>query len=65
MYANKDSIIAIYTDCAKKYNALFIDSSNDSLSKRKDLFYNSQHLTKKGSELFSLQLANKLKVLMK
>lgn len=64
LFLNRDSIINIYSDCAKQYNAAFINFSNDSICMNKNLFYNSQHLTKIGAETFSVKLANKLKNIM-
>lgn len=58
---NRDSIIKIYQNLAKVYNIPFLDYSKDSICFKKDYFYNSMHLNKKGSELFSKTLANDLK----
>lgn len=55
---NRDSIIAKYKYFSKKYDYEYIDFSADTLSKNINLFYNSQHLNKKGSNLFSIKLSN-------
>jgi len=58
---NRNEIFKIYNDLSKKYNVLFLDYSKDSISYNKNFFYNSQHLNKKGSELFSQKLAIDIK----
>jgi hypothetical protein len=62
---NRRDIILIYEKFAKKYNFPFLDYSDNALSYKKDYFYNSQHMNKRGSELFSINLANDLKKLLK
>jgi hypothetical protein len=61
---NRSDILEIFESFANKYDLLFLDYSNDTLSTKKELFYNSSHLNKKGSELFSSKLSSDLKVLM-
>lgn len=51
--SNKDSILGIYRDFGKKYDIPFIDYSHDTISYNKKYFYNSSHLNKEGSQLFS------------
>jgi len=51
--SNKDSILGIYRDLGNKYDIPFIDYSHDSISYNKKYFYNSSHLNKIGSQLFS------------
>ncbi|MFN4149913.1 MAG: hypothetical protein ACK4IX_03135 [Candidatus Sericytochromatia bacterium] len=53
---NKKAVINLYKTLADKYNFTFIDFSNDKLSFNKNLFYNSQHLNKEGSELFTNEI---------
>jgi len=55
---NRNEIISIYKNFAKKYNLLFLDYSNDTLSHQKQFFYNAEHLNKLGSELFTIKLIN-------
>ncbi len=56
-FNNRNDVIQIYKNAAKKYGFSFIDFSNDPISLDKSLFYNSQHLNKQGAELFSHKLA--------
>ncbi|MFH2142219.1 MAG: hypothetical protein ABIJ97_07350 [Bacteroidota bacterium] len=58
---NRDEIINLYKYYSEKYNILFIDFSNDSISFQKQYFYNSIHLNKKGSELFTNKLIARIK----
>ncbi len=58
---NRKQIMNIYYSFAKKYNFKWIDYSDNSLFKNKNLFTNIQHLNKAGSEEFSLDLAKKIK----
>jgi len=53
---NRNEIILIYKRLSKKHNIPFFDYSNSSISYNKDLFYNTQHLNKKGSTIFTKQL---------
>jgi hypothetical protein len=53
---NRNEIISIYQYLAHQYNVPFLDYSNDTISKQKQFFYNSEHLNKKGSELFTKKL---------
>jgi hypothetical protein len=59
---NKDEVIEIYHLFSKKYNIPFLDYSHDSLCYDTAYFYNAMHLNKKGAELFSLKLANDIKI---
>lgn len=61
---NRKEVINHFTGFAKKYNLQFLDYSNDTISHDKTLFYNSQHLNKKGAELFSKKLAQDIKFLL-
>lgn len=60
-YKNKDRIISLYKSYGKKYNIPFYDYSNDKISYQKKNFYNSMHLNKTGSELFTQKLIDTLK----
>ncbi|MDD5185877.1 MAG: hypothetical protein PHS84_11510, partial [Paludibacter sp.] len=42
-------------------NVEFLDYSLDPVFNDKNYFYNASHLNKKGAEMFTLKLANKLK----
>lgn len=54
---NQDEIISYYKKISKKYQVPFLDYSNDVISCSTEYFYNSQHLNKKGAELFTKVLA--------
>lgn len=53
---NRNEIIDIYTKMAKKYNIDFLNYSSDSICLQKNFFYNSTHLNKIGSQIFSQKL---------
>lgn len=57
---NRNEIIKTFQDIAYNTNISFLDYSNLELTKDKSYFYNSQHLNKKGAELFSKILATDL-----
>jgi len=54
---NRKAVIDTFFYFAHKYNIPFINYSDSSLSYQKKYFYNSQHLNKKGAELFSKSVA--------
>ena len=58
---NRKEIIKIYNNLSNKYNLLFLDYSDDNLCVQKKYFYNTLHLNKKGSEIFTSKLAHDLK----
>jgi ABC-type Mn2+/Zn2+ transport system ATPase subunit len=60
MVNNRGEIFAIYRDLADKYQVEFLDYSYDAMADDTKYFYNSQHLNKLGSELFSAKLAERL-----
>lgn len=62
--ANKEYIFSIFRSCSDKYGVQFLDYSTDSLCLSKGNFYNSQHLNRKGAELFSQKLANDLAAML-
>lgn len=57
---NMDEIHQMYYDLSKLYNIPLLDYSKSSLSQDTTCFYNATHLNRKGSELFSIQLAHDL-----
>lgn len=59
--SNWADIMDYYYDISKKNNLLFLDYSVDSLSFKKELFYNSGHLNKKGAEIFTNILIQEIK----
>jgi hypothetical protein len=62
-YKNKHELIKLCNQSVQKYGCYFLDYSKNSLSYNRQYFYNSQHLNKHGSELFSKDLGGQLKVL--
>jgi len=58
---NRNKIISLYRNFSKKYDIPFYDYSNDSLSFKKEYFYNAEHLNKTGSELFTQRFIDTLK----
>lgn len=61
--SNRNEILAVFDNFSKKYNVIFMDFSTDEICWNKSLFYNSLHLNKTGSELFSKKLASRIKKL--
>lgn len=49
----RNEIFAIYEEISNEYKIPFFDYSNDIISFDKSLFYNSQHLNKKGANKFT------------
>ena len=60
MTNNRAEIFAQFEALSRKYGATLLDFSDSPISARKDLFYNSQHLTAEGAEAFTRELALKL-----
>jgi hypothetical protein len=60
---NRQAIINLYQKLAKKHGIPFLDYSTNELCYQRNYFYNTQHLNRKGAELFSIQLAADLKIL--
>jgi hypothetical protein len=60
---NRNEIISYYTRISDKYQVPFLDYSNNKISCSTEYFYNSQHLNKKGAELFTKELCEDLKEL--
>lgn len=58
--SNRKEVIDLYKNFAEKYNLRFLDYSADSICLKKMYFYNTTHLNKKGSELFTKKLAQDL-----
>jgi hypothetical protein len=58
---NWNEEMQVYYDFSAKYNIPLLDYTHDSLCYDTAYFYNAMHLNKKGSELFSLKLANDIK----
>jgi len=60
MVNNREEIFTIYRRLAAKYQLEFLDYSYDAMANDTAYFYNSQHLNKLGSELFSARFADSL-----
>ena len=58
---NKESILNIYRSLANDYDVPFLDYSDDPICQSKAYFYNSGHLNKDGSALFTMKLSHDLK----
>ena len=58
--ANRNEILSIYKNISIKLDIPFFDYSNDTISMKKDLFYNVQHLNKTGANLFSRDISFKI-----
>ena len=58
---NFKEIHQMIASCAVMHSVPFLDYTADSIDYDKTLFYNTQHLNKKGSEIFSVQLATDVK----
>ncbi len=61
-YNEYEVMISYYKNIAKKHNVLFLDYSQfHEISPYTKYFYNSQHLNKKGADLFSKRLSADIK----
>ena len=63
-YKNKSELINLCQESVRKYHCHFLDYSKNSLCYNRDYFYNSQHLNRRGAELFSLDLGTKVNILL-
>lgn len=62
-FHNHDSIMLYLESLATKHNVPFLNYSDDTVTYTYKHFYNSSHLNKNGSEIFSKQLAKDIKEL--
>ena len=58
---NKESILNIYRSLAKEHDVPFLNYSDDPICQSKAYFYNSGHLNKDGSALFTRKLGHVLR----
>ncbi len=58
---NRGEIFLHFRELAEKYGAEFWDYSDSPLCSNRDFFYNSQHLNARGAELFSEDVARRLR----
>jgi hypothetical protein len=61
---NKESILDLYRSLASDYDVPFLDYSDDPICQSKAYFYNSGHLNKEGSALFTRKLSHDLREYM-
>ncbi len=60
---NRDVIFAQFREIAERHHAPFVDFTDHPLSRDRSLFYNSQHLNRRGARLFSEALIAQLDAL--
>lgn len=60
--SNRKQVMNLYKKIAADNKLLLLDFSDSSICKNRSMFYNSMHLNKEGSELFSKQVAHLLKL---
>jgi hypothetical protein len=58
---NFERLHTFLVNCAAEHGVPFLDHTNDPMNYEKSYFYNTQHLNKKGSEVFSRELAAEIK----
>ena len=63
LLVNREEIMNVFRDISKKHDLPFLDYSDHPMAFNRSYFYNSEHLTKQGAELFSEVLAQDLKKL--
>jgi len=61
LFNNRNSLLETYQRIAERNDLIFLDYSNFFVSGNKDYFYNSQHLNKRGAEIFSRKLSLDIK----
>jgi hypothetical protein len=64
IYLNRKEVLDVYHSAARANGLPLLDYSDDPICLQQDLFYNSNHMNRKGSELFSRQLAHDLRLNM-
>lgn len=58
---NRSEIINTFSFLSAKYNIPFIDYSNDSISYKRNYFYNASHLNSTGARVFTSKMMHDLK----
>lgn len=58
---NYKQIHQMILGCAAAHGVPFLDYTNDTMNFNRSYFYNTQHLNKRGAEIFSIKLANDIK----
>ena len=59
---NRNEIFSVYEEILNKHKIPFFNYSNDLISFDKSLFYNSQHLNKKGANKFTEEFSKDLQI---
>jgi len=59
--SNRKEIMDLYDHFSAKYGITYFNYSRDTMSYKKEYFYNSGHLNSRGSELFTAKLINDLR----
>ncbi len=65
MVSNYDTIMNRIADISQKNNIVFLRDDSLAFCKNKDLFWNDNHLNKKGAMIYSESLGNQIKNIMK
>lgn len=58
---NREQVLGLWDKIADSRGLVFLDYTKDSIGNHKEYFFNSTHLNKQGSKLFSQKLATDLK----
>ncbi len=61
---NRKEVLDLWYKIAESRVLIFLDYSDDSIGRNRDYFFNSTHLNKQGSKLFSQKFAGDLKKLL-
>lgn len=61
---NRKQVLNLWYKIAEARNLVFLDYTEDSIGKNRNYFFNSTHLNKQGSRLFSQKLAGDIKTLL-
>ena len=64
-FKDSNELLDLYRSYSEKYNIPFFDYSNDTICYDTTYFYNAMHLNKKGSELYSIKLAQDIDLFLK
>ena len=57
---NRAELMRTYAEIAARHHTIFIDYSDSAPARNKSLFYNSQHLNRRGASIFTAMLASDL-----
>jgi hypothetical protein len=62
--SNRTEVMNLFRDMASENHIPFLDYSTHEICNHQELFYNSNHLNKKGSAIFTRMLAHDLKIIL-